>query len=279
MALPLLAIGTALGGLGSLLGGLKSGNAANKAANSQRDIAQQQAGLFGQASPYYNLLLQAYGQHLGFPGPQMVPQGPQPAGGVLGRAGVMQPGNGSQMQMPTTLPQGFNQNPYENTEDRARLQQANTAISHNYQNAAHNLSYGLGRRGLTGSNLDVAGRTQLLADAARQQGNFQQQLAINAPQEFERRLSMFANLLNPGLGAGPSAAGMYGQQAAQFGNQAGAAGSNLGSILQNYMMLQAMKNGQQQQPGTTSPFQTSYTPPYTPGISGGYGLTGADFLG
>jgi hypothetical protein len=242
---PITAI-SAVGAISNLISGNKAAKAQNKATNAQASIANQQAGLFGASSPYYNLLLQAMGQHLGFPGPQMVPQGPQSAGGVLGRAGVMQPGHGSQMQMPTTLPQGFNQNPFENTADRARLQQANTAISHNYQNAAHNLSYGLGRRGLTGSNLDVAGRTQLLADASRQQGNFQQQLAINAPQEFERRLSMFANLLNPGLGAGPSAAGMYGNQASMYGQQAGAAGSNLSSIMQNYMMQDALKKYQSQ---------------------------------
>src|SRR5438046_10758805 len=71
-ALPIIA------GIGTV-GGLLQGRQANK--NAQRQLglqqsqAQQQANLFGQTSPYYSQLLQAFGGLAGLPGlgPPMTP--------------------------------------------------------------------------------------------------------------------------------------------------------------------------------------------------------------
>lgn len=232
MAFPLLAVGAALGGLGGLIGGIKSGKAAKSAANAQAGIAKTQQDLFHQTIPYYQDLLQK----------------------VQGYAG--------------TLGQGT----YGNPQDQLRLQQANQNINQNLGRAQDQLSFGLGRRGLAGSNLDVAGRAALLANSENQRSGFERQLALQAPMEYERRLGLLANLMNPGLGMGQLAGSTFGQQAQNFGAQAGQAGANLGSSIQNFMMYDALRRANQQQTPPGNPYQTSYTPPFTPGfgMDGGY---------
>lgn len=233
MAFPILPAIGAIGGLLGGIAGIKSSKNQKKATDAQASIAKDQQGLFQQASPQYLQLLQQLQRH----------------------AGMGQPG----------------QNPYQFPQDKLRLLQANEQIGRNYGRAADQFSFGLGRRGLQGSSMDVAGRAALLQDAERQRAGFQRQLAINAPLEYERRLGLLANALNPGLGAGAAAGATFGQQAGMFGNQAAQAFGGLGSAVQNLIYNQQLQQLlRQQQQGSLG---------YTGGFGGVPGGVNAnDFL-
>lgn len=164
-------------------------------------------------------------------------------------------------------------NPYLNN---LQLQQAEQNINQNTGRAQDQLSFGLGRRGLTGSSLDVAGRAALLANAENQRGQFQRQLALQGPMEYERRLGLLANLINAGLGQGQAAGATFGQQAGMFGQQAAGAGANIGQSVQNMMMFNALRAAQQQ--GQPTPFTPGIAPSYLRG-SGNPTLEPIDFFG
>lgn len=226
MAFPLLAAGAALGGLGSLIGGISAGKAQKRASGAQADIAKNQQALFQQAGPEYQNLLRLLSNYA--------------------QTGAM---------------------PYSYTVDamnRTRLLDANRNITQNLNRAQDQLSFGLGRRGLAGSNLDVAGRAALLANADNQRSAFERDLAVNQlPRQFEHRLGLLGNALNPGLGAGQLAGSTFGQQAGMYGQQAGQAGANIGAAIQNFMLYDALRRAQQGQAGG------GFTPPFV----GGFGAT------
>jgi hypothetical protein len=138
------------------------------------------------------------------------------------------------------------QNPHNDPAQMARMNQVNEQIGHQYHNAQDQLSFGLGRRGLAGSSMDVAGRAALLANANQQRAGFERQQVINQPMEFERRLGLLGNALNPGLGAGQLAGSTFGQQAGMYGQQAAGADQNLGQSIQNFMLYNALRSAQQQ---------------------------------
>jgi len=269
---PLLLIPAAL----SAFAALKGSSAAKKSANAQKSIADKQAALYNQALPSYQDTINALRQNAGFaPLDYNATQtSQQPVGGLLGRAGVTH-------TVTTNNPQPLYNNvtdnqlgPYNNPADRLRLLGAEENINRGLTGRQNQLSFSLGRRGLTGSNYDVAGRAALMSQAEQQRGAFARNLAINAGQEQERRLQLLLNALNPGLGSGPAASNAYGQIGEA--NAAGAANisQNLGGAAQQYALLQGLQNngggGVQGQYSFTNP-QTGYnSPQYSPaGI--GYG--------
>lgn len=208
-------VGAVLGGVGSLIGA----NSANKAANAQKNFAKKQLALYDQTSPYYTQTLQALAGNAGL-GQHQVPGQPNIYGNVSNdQLGV-----------------------YNNPADRLRLLGAEEDINKGLLSRQNQLSAGLGRRGLTGSNYDVAGRAALLSQANQQRGQFGRNLAINAGQEQERRLQLLLNALNPGLGAGPAASNTYGQLGANAANTAAGINQGLGGAAQQYALLQGLQN-------------------------------------
>lgn len=223
------AFAPALGAGASLLAGHDASHAQNRAMAGQQAITRGQAGLFNQAAPQYQDLLHLASQYANT--------------GELPNAYSLQ-----------QLNNGY-------------LRQANEHIGQNTQQAQHNLSYALGRRGLANSNLDVAGRAAILADANRQRSGFEQQLSLNLPNMFEHRLGMLSNILNLGLGQGAIAGGTFGQQAGMYGQQAAGAGQNLGSIMQQMAYLQALKQSQGAGTHPVQDYSTLPGPRAIPGIS------------
>jgi len=221
-------IGAGIGALSSAAGASHAQNQADQLYNQQRGIAQNQQQLFGQASPIYLNLLQQLQQHA-------------------------QDANLPNGQLPMS--------------QQLLMNQTNQRIGQQYHNAADQLSFGLGRRGLAGSSVDAAARASLLANANGQRANFERQQVINQPQEYERRLGMLANSLNPGLGAGGMAAGIYGQQGANYQNQSANMGNSLGQSIQNFMMYNALHGAG----GTTTGINGPY-PGYTPNNGNPYNI-------
>lgn len=274
MPFPYMAAAAGLGAISSFLTGNKANKNQSRALDQQGQIANQQGQMFQQANPYYAALLQAYGQHAGFTQGPPQPGPDQAQGGLAGNLGFTQPG----AQQPGAMHPPAN--PYSFPEDRLRYQQANENITNNAQRAGNQLSYGMQRRGMGGSNYDVQGRAALLANANQQRAGFERQQLIDAPNQYAQRLGMLMNALNPGLGAGPSAAGMYGQQGQIYGQQASEAGGNLGGIMQQMAYLQALKQPTGATPGFGTQAQFG-----VPGASQNYGYGGypqinlGDFMG
>jgi hypothetical protein len=234
MAFPLLGAIGAIGGLLGGIGGMKAGKSAAKASNKAGAIADQQASLFQGAAPQYQDLLTALRGHAGLGGftPGFVPSG-------FAMGGGNQPGS----------PYSQNIGIYGQPENMLRLRGVEEDINRNTRRNMDQLSFGLGRRGLAGSSIDATARAALLADAGRNRDSFARQLAINAPMEQERRLGLLASLLNPALQQGPAAANVFGNQQAQFGQQAGQAGAALGGSIQNFMQYDMMRRLLQNQGG------------------------------
>lgn len=212
---PLLLIPAAI----SAFSALKGASAAKKSANAQKDIARKQEALYNTATPFYNQTLQALASNAGL-GQQQVP------------------GQGNLYSNVSNQQLGVFNNPA----DRLRLLGAEENINKGLASRQNQLSMALGRRGLTGSNYDIASRAALGSQAEQQRGGFARNLAINAGGEQERRLQLLLNALNPGLGSGPAASNAYGQiganQAAGAANIAG----NLGGAAQQYALLQGLQD-------------------------------------
>ncbi len=243
-------VGAVVGGLGGLQAG-SAQSAQKKAMDAQRRIAQSQQGLLDQASPYYQQLLTALREHAQLPTGYNATPGASPYTNVTqGQLGI-----------------------FNNPTDRLRMLQTEEGINRGLQSRLGQLRTLYGRRGLTGSSIEGAGLTSLLADASRQRDTFARQLALGADQEYEKRLGLLAQALNPGLGAGPVASNIFGQQANAYGNQAAGVGANLGGITQNYALLQALRRAQNP---ATAPFTPGFVPAnMAAGAAGGYGIPGA----
>lgn len=161
------------------------------------------------------------------------------------------------------------QNPLNDPQHQAQLNNVNQQIGHQYHQAQDQLSFGLGRRGLTGSSMDVAGRAALLANSQQQRSGFERQQVINQPLEYERRLGLLGNALNPGLGAGQLAGSTFGQQAGMYGQQSANSGANLGQSIQNFMLYNALAQANRQ--GAPAG--------YTPGFAGSTEVAGQHQIG
>jgi hypothetical protein len=217
-----MALPAIIGGIGALLGGL----GALKSSSSQKKAAGAQANIAKSQQGLFNQTAPQYSQYL-----QMLQN--------YANTGAMP---------------GMDQH------NALRMQQGNEQIGQNLSRSQDQLSFGLGRRGLTGSSLDVAGRAALLANANNQRSDYQRQLQLQAPMEFERRMALLGNSLNPGLGAGQIAGNTFGNQAQMYGQQAGQGMANVGGSIQNFMMYDALRRAQQQQGGGGgSPIDPSLT--------------------
>lgn len=271
MALPAWAI-AAIPSAISAIGGLISSKKQSKAANVQADIGRQQKNLYEAALPTYFDLINVLRGHAGLsptsnPFTPGIAQQAQSVGGVLGRMGVKTPARtGNIPAFRSPAPTSPMVQPRSN-EDRLRLQQAEENINQATQRRLNQLRMALGSRGLRGSSIDAAAQAALISDALRSRSQFEREQAIQAPYQLERRLGLLAQLLNPALGAGPIAAGIFGQQSALAGQQASAAGAGIGQSIQNYLMYDALRKARAgQTPGVISeaPFSDVGLPGLTP---------------
>lgn len=220
-ALPII---SGVGVLGGLIQGNKAQKTANQALKLQQGQAQNQAGLFAQTAPTYNDVIQALR-------------------GLSGLGSSNPNFNLPQVQLPYTNVTPQQLGIYQNPADALRLRAAEDEAQRNTLGALRGFSFGAGQRGLYGSSIDAAGRAAILADANRSLSGFGRQLAINAPQEALGRLQALGGMLNPGLSAGPTAAGIFGQGAQTQLGQAGLYGGMAAGTLQNYLQFQNLQNG------------------------------------
>lgn len=203
----------AIGAAASAIGAISSSRSQKKAANAQQGIAKTQQNLFQQTIPHYQQLLQQVQNYAGQVG----------------------------------------QNPNQQTpQQQLQLSLSNQNIGQNLNRSLDQFGFQMGRRGLTDSSLDVAGRAAILANAGQQRTNVYQQNLMQQPMEYERRLGLLGNLLNPGLGMGQAAGSTFGQQANMYGQQAGMAGQNIGQSIQNFMMYDALRRANQDAAGSNA---------------------------
>lgn len=232
------ALGGIVGGGLSLLGASQASRQQRAALGPQRSLARQQAALFREAQPYYGQVLQYLAGNAGLPVPGAAAGGGSPAAG--GGPGLP-PGAGS---IPESALGVYGTNPA----DRYRFAQAEDELGNLRRLQASRLAYQLGQQG-AGSNTIAAALARNEQGATDQLSQFRRQLAINAGAEQERRVGGLLSALSPGFGAGPAAAGIYGQQAAQAGSQLGQAGAGIGQALQNYMLYRVLSRQRQQPAG------------------------------
>jgi hypothetical protein len=154
----------------------------------------------------------------------------------------------------------------QNPEDRLRFQAAEEDIGRLRDTRANQLQHALGMRG-AGQGTISAALARNEGDAQQQTAAFRRNLALAARAEQERRVGALLQALAPGLGAGNAAAGIFGQQAQLYGNQATAAGQGVGSLLSNWLLAEAMRRQNQGQgSGEAAP---SFFPIPVPGLPWG----------
>lgn len=274
MAFPILGALGAVGAIGSLFGGRSAQKAQKEQLRRQGDIAGQQANLFRQATPYYNALLQNYAQQLGLnvAPPQTITQntGAMRSAGGLKVAPVQRqvanPAYAQYQQQQAAQPAqgGLLGSNWGTQADQLRLQQAEEDINRASQQRANQLRFQLGSRGIADSTI-AAALAQNEARAGDEFARFRRGLAVAAPQEQTQRLGQMLGFLGPALGAGSSAAGIYGGQGALFGQQAAGNYGTIGQLAQQYAYQDALRR-RMRQPTTygTDDYSDVYMDPYAP---------------
>jgi hypothetical protein len=212
---------------GGAFGSKGASRRAEEAHRLQKGLSEQQMGLFNQALPMQQQVLQfltnrAQGagpmQQQGGPGMMTAPTNPQ--GGSPTRMAAW----GSRRTLPGASPAGGQVGGVNNQqmgiygagEDALRMAQAEEDISGFQRQQQNRLKHNLGQRGLLDSGMYAAGSGQLAEDALRQMSGFRRDLAIGAGNEQERRQMQLMQALAPMLGMGQQTGQMYGQ----MGNQA-----------------------------------------------------------
>lgn len=128
-----------------------------------------------------------------------------------------------------------------NAEDRLRMTAAEDNISRLARQRSAQLQHTLGQRHIaTGSQ--GAALAQNERSAMRDLAGFNRQLAINAPQEWERRQGLLLNAMNPALSMGQNAISNANQMGQYYGNQAAQSFGGIGQLAQGYFQNQALQN-------------------------------------
>lgn len=212
------------GVVGNFVTGRSAANAQKEAMRRQAQLIQRQTQTYAQAQPAYNQLLQQY----------MANAGLGPSAGVTQQA----PGQFGLQNRSQQFGLGGGFGSYE---DQLRLQGAQEDIARHQMQGANQLRFQLGQRGLADASIGAAlGRNAALGQ--QQYGQFRRQLAIQAPQEQERRMAALQGLIGMGFGQGGAASAGYGQQAGVYGNQANQAYNAIGGIAQNWQQQNALQN-------------------------------------
>lgn len=126
-------------------------------------------------------------------------------------------------------------------EDQLRFAAANDQISRLAQQRQAQLQHTLASRGIASGSV-AAALAQNQRGAQQDLGNFQRQLAMNAPQEAERRRAALAGLLNPAFGQGAAASAGYGQQGQIYGQEANQAFGAVGQGVQDWQQQNALQH-------------------------------------
>jgi hypothetical protein len=188
----------------------------------QSQLIQRQGQTYAQAQPYYQPLLQQYAHNAGV---EVAP-------------GMTQVGDNHYAATPR--PGGLG-SAWGTPEDQLRFQAQDELARRQRDQGQSALLHSARQQGLSeGTIAAMLHQNQSQYDA----GNigFRRQLAINAPQERERRLALLREALGMGFGQGGAASAGYGQQAGVYGQQAAAANQGTGNILQQWMYQHSLKN-------------------------------------
>jgi hypothetical protein len=208
----------AAGALGNFFAGRSAAKASKEQMRRQNQILQRQGQLFASSQQYYPGLLQAGAQYAGL-------------GGM--------PGAPNSQQQTNAYGKEWGDN-----SDQLRLRAAEEDIRKRQMLQAQQLRHQLGGAGVADASIGAAlGRNQ--QQGQQQYGEFRRGLAINAGAEMDRRRQGFLGQLGTGFGMGGQAAAGFGQQGAQYGQQADQAYGGLGNILSQYMYQRTLG----QQPG------------------------------
>jgi hypothetical protein len=232
--------GAAIGGLSGLSGtGSKLNKQGQRYLGQAGNIAQGQQGLFNTAVPAQQDLLNFYRNYA--------------TGGGLYHNPTA---NGQQQLGASNSQLGIFNDPA----DALRLSQANEDINRFAKGNARNLQSDLGMRGVASATRDaVLGQNRL--SALQDYGNFRRQLAINAPHEQAARMGQLAQYgIQPGLGAGQEAAGLYSSLGGSYLGQGQSYNQGIGQTIGNLGYLDALKqygNQGQKQPWDLTHFNSS----------------------
>lgn len=161
---------------------------------------------------------------------------------------------------------------YDDPEYRLLRQKAGEDIGRFAQKQRREFAGSIMDRGIGASSVAAGGNARITSDAERGYADFIRQLAIGARDKQDQLAQQAFNSLAPSLaGAGQASAifgnlgSQAGQNAALYGQQAGAAGGALGNALQAYMQQQQLKQYLNRTP----------TPPVVVNPGGGNGPTSA----
>lgn len=218
-----------IGGAFGLLGANSAARNQRRATGAQRNIAQQQAGLFRQASPYYQPILEYLAGNAGLT-PLTAP-GRSPA--ATGTAGQPLPGGEGSLQ-PGAL--GIFQS---NPADALRFRQAEEDLARSRIAREQQLRFRLGRQG-AGEATTAAAIARNEQDYQTGLGQFRRAQAIQAGSEQERRIGALLAALGIGFGQGGNAAAIFGNQANLAGNQLGQSGGMLSQALSDLILARLM---------------------------------------
>lgn len=193
---------------------------ANRYMDQMADFTGQQMQQYNQSMPQYQSAINFLQQQAG-----------------LGQAGT--PGGGTpayndvyaQRRGISTPPMDPNAGIWNNPTDQFRMGQARDDIDRYTMQQSNQMRSRLGQRGMLDSSVYGGAMQRLASDAMREYARQRQDLAISAPQEQERRISMFMQALAPMLGMGQQSFQNYGQLAENKMQQANQANSFLPQML------------------------------------------------
>lgn len=227
-----------MGLLSSLFGG--TSNDAKRKSRLQENLAKQQQSLgdlYGErlkfASPYEQTTIQRMLQEAGLlPGSGYGVQSPQTGAGLGTRAdlngGHPFPLYGSRGTLPgvqVTQSAGTPVGPqdlgiYDSAEYRGLRQKAEQDISHFANRQRQDYSSTLHDRGIGDSSVAAGGQARITGDAEKQYADYIRQLSIQAADKQHQLEDRAFSALQPSLGAGATAAQIYGGAGQGYGQSA-----------------------------------------------------------
>lgn len=236
----------AAGMLANYIGGNSAQAKQKQLAGAQYNYARRQLQQYDQYRPQFNAMMEQYGQNIG-----AIPGGPQ---GYVNQTGVsphqaqrlgISGDTTFQNPMAPGAENGYLLGPYAQQSYRLLRQGAEQDIQRQMQGQDQNLMFQLGQQGIaTGSQAAALGREH--SDMLRGYSDYLRNLAINAGDKQQQQQQQYLGMLQGAMAPGSEGAGIMGQQAGMYGQQAQNAFGAMGGIAQNFVQNQAMQNAMQQ---------------------------------
>jgi hypothetical protein len=265
-----------LGAGAGIIGGSGAAAKQKQLAGLQYNYGRRQLQAYDQYRPEYDQAMQHYANLIGASNSEGL-------GGYVPQVGVsphqaqrlgIDPN--TQFQNPNMGTQnGYNLGVFGNQRYNLLRQGAEQQLQRGMQGADQNLLFQLGQQGIaTGSQAAALAREHqgMLTDYAQYLRN----LAIGAGGQEEANQRQYLAMLQGAMAPGAEGAGILGQQANMYGNQAAQGFGQAGQIAQNYIQNQAMQNALQAMYGGGGAVGTA--PGETP-VGAGYNYGGTQPYG